>query len=973
MKIDLSCPAEVWKCARPRTDYPACDITLYNLSDKPVNSVEVTLTQYDRNGHELEHVIHRGHSLRGYPGTGFTMTVPCTHFEGAKVPEAIIEKVWFDDNDVWRRGKAPLTDYTPNTLPASKSLEMLRYVAGSQAMGWPMEQENVWLCVCGRPNDRFAHACSRCHRSKQEVFSRYNRTAVEQAVAQKEHQMDLQSRAVREDMARLQLIREEEYNKKKARHTRTRTLLITVAAVPVLAGAILHGGIPGLNYLAARRAKDSGDYTTAITAFENLNGFLDAGKMLTECRRSLAIADLDSGDPEKLAAAAEILRADADGEALALQADYNRACLLLEAGQTDEAAALFTALDGWGDSEAQLRECAYQDALALLSRKFYVGAEEAFLALGDYKDAPERAKQAVYETCLELIENGEYSAAIRELTRISPYADSDEQIRRAWYLTGKKLENAGDSIAAGNAYQQAGSYEDAAERTRACLYAPATEAFDAGDLDTAMQLYGMIPDYQDAAVRYRLCAYTLGNQAMKDQEYTRAANLFALLPDDYEDVLELRQEVIYRPGVAAIKRRDWETAVTLLESIPGYSDADAQLVKARYGWAGALMAEDRYAEAMNQYTLLGDYSDSPKRLLAATYGEACRLLDTGAYEQAIALFDSLDGYQDSGDKLKAAQYRYAARLLEAKDAEAAKDIFASLSNYGDAATQVKACDYLLADRLVQAEKREEAANLYASLGNYSDAMDRAGALYTALAEEAEEFGQTLVAAAFYAKAGTYNGVEEKSKALYDSYYAENYNTVKDAMTRGDFILAVTLMENMTMTDLPEAYADLPDLYTEACYQAGNQLYNDRRPYDALPYYKAIPGYKNVDERLQKPSYMLLGTWVNADQDCLFIFKEDGTCYLNGEKFFFNVYDPYQILTSDSKDGTYINTHRITDLSTNRLSLSDTREGRTPNYKLVRTEDREFPEEDGLQVEEILTDEAAAATESFVVEDENAAE
>lgn len=43
MKIDLTCPVELWRFQLPTPEYALCAFLLYNLSAKPVASVQVTL------------------------------------------------------------------------------------------------------------------------------------------------------------------------------------------------------------------------------------------------------------------------------------------------------------------------------------------------------------------------------------------------------------------------------------------------------------------------------------------------------------------------------------------------------------------------------------------------------------------------------------------------------------------------------------------------------------------------------------------------------------------------------------------------------------------------------------------------------------------------------------------------------------------------------------------------------------------
>ena len=100
---------------------------MYNLSDKLVISCEVTLLLQGQDGEELERLIYRAHALEGRPRSVFPMVVPVEESLHPTGLEVIIEKVWYDDNDVWRRGKGALCEYTSNALPNGRNRELLRF------------------------------------------------------------------------------------------------------------------------------------------------------------------------------------------------------------------------------------------------------------------------------------------------------------------------------------------------------------------------------------------------------------------------------------------------------------------------------------------------------------------------------------------------------------------------------------------------------------------------------------------------------------------------------------------------------------------------------------------------------------------------------------------------------------------------------------------------------------------------------
>ena len=84
--------------------------------------------------------------------------------------DIVFEKVWCDLGTVWRKDRTPRISYTSNALKPGRELDALRFVAGDTAIGFPEEQENAWLCVCGRPNRPGSELCARCRRTREVVF-----------------------------------------------------------------------------------------------------------------------------------------------------------------------------------------------------------------------------------------------------------------------------------------------------------------------------------------------------------------------------------------------------------------------------------------------------------------------------------------------------------------------------------------------------------------------------------------------------------------------------------------------------------------------------------------------------------------------------------------------------------------------------------------------------------------------------------
>lgn len=921
MKIDLSCPAEVRACALPRTDHEACDLTLFNLSDRQIVSVEVSLSLYTADGEEADRLTCRVHDLDGRPDTIFAAAVPCPFRENIARVMAMVEKVWFGDNSVWRRGKDALTEYTPNDLPNSKSLEMLRYVVGPGAVGFPQEQDNVWLCVCGRPNALRASVCVRCHREKNQVFHQYSREAIEKLAAQKEKQLQLKTKASRENSDRIQLQREQEYNRKKARRRKTLGVICGAAAVLVLAYGTIFHLLPYLRYRKGVDLLEEGKPAEAVAIFSEMNDARSEAK-LKECHFLLAKEDLASGDEDRLASARDVFLSMPEREeaaALAREAEFKRASLLLEKDEVDAAREIFVALSdaGVAGSAEQITECDYRQAVLLLESGEYDRAGEMFRSLKDYRDATELANETVYRPALELLNDGKWQEAIAKLETIPDHAMAESKITEARYGLAADLAVEGKYETAAENYLLCGEYQNAPALANACLYALAEEKLAAGETENAMELYARLPGYEDADEKFSRCVMTLADAARDEMEYARARDLLARLPRATEESEQLRKACLYLPGVAALKQKNWQNAVELLSQVPGYEDADKQLQKARYGYAAQLAKKENYEEAAAQYELLGDYSDSEKQLQSVRYRQARQLLDRKDAAAAAILFEALDDYKDSATKLKEANYLLAGQLLEDGKPEEARSLYEKLGKYEDAARKLAACDYAIADALEKSGETEQAALLFLSIAKEQDARDRASRLCRELGQKCLELGDKLGAAGWLDRCAGDEEAAARASELYAAYYQDAMVTVQDCMENGDYALAAAMLENMNLKNLPEAYASLPEMYLEANYKAGMQLFDEGRPYAALPYFRAAEGYGNTTAMLGRYCYRIIGTWY-TDAGETYEFRDDGTCDLKGTPGYFTVSN-YDLQTGETKENL-ASAWRINNLTDTRLSL-----------------------------------------------------
>lgn len=941
MKIDLNSPVEVWRIDAPNTGFPSCELTLFNLSGQQVVSVEVTLTLLDPDGQEITRITHRAHGLTGAPMRTFSMTVPVEEPANVGGCEAIIEKVWYDNSSIWRRGKEPLTEYTPNNLHRSTALSELREVAGNMAAGYPEMQGDLWLCVCGRPNPVSVATCARCGRDKRDVFTHFSKEAVDAVIAAREKATDDQNRVAVEETSKLQAQREQEVTKRR-RHRRV------VAGAVALIVLILGGGygimfhlLPQMKYNDAQTALTNGEYTAAAEKFAEISSYKDAADMVEESnyRHAEALLDSDNVTAEDIAQARTLLDTLTDQtrtDDLRKSADYQEGLLLLNEGKLDDAEKLFTALGDYENSRTQLQEIAYRRLSAEMeTASDYDAIREGLTALNGYQDSAALIEKTWYLEAKSLLEgdNPDPVSAIACLEEIPDYEGAAELARQAHYAYGKQLQAAGETATAAEQFYLAKGYEDADEQANVSYYAPAVKALEAGKFKEAARLLQNIRDYSDADDLWKQAIYQQALVEMKALDFDAATALLNQLPADYNDVATLLKDCVYQPAQIAYSRGEYEAAIAGFTAVSDYSEAADMIRLCNYDWAAKKAQDGDYDGAIALYEALGDYKDSAQKISEVRTMKAQALASTGALDdlQSAAVI-----YAELGDEasLAATQYQQAALLLENHKYTDAREIFAALGTYEDAATQLKACDYAIALQKKEAGQLDEAATLLESISGYSDADEQLKIVRYAQGEKAVADSLSLAAAQFFTQAGDYSDAADRAAAQYAAYYGPIADSARAQYNQQEYTAVADLLMNLDMENLPADYADLRDIFRESCYQAGESYYAAGQVYQAYPYYQEISDERRVKERLKEACYLVLGTWQDTAGNA-YTFNLDGTCTLAGESLYFAV-DGLTIRTGASADSLTA-THQLTGISANSAWLFDQRNGANVRIRLTKVE------------------------------------
>ncbi len=909
MKVDLSCPLELWAFELPTKENSTCSFTFFNLGDRTISSIQVTVTCFDAADSVLSRRIERPMALDAKGRETFAVAIS-TEGMAVEAVDLIIDKAWFEDGSEWRRAQeARLTDYQPNELPPNRKLEQLRYVAGNDAVGYPSDQRNVWICVCGRVNAAEEKICKRCLRDKKDVFARFSAGAIQKSIDQRERELEEKARIAREEASRQEFLRQEKARRKK-RNRRARSAIFCVTLVVGAATYLfIVLGLPELRYQSAKSALAAGDFTDARVTFVELVDYRDAEDLVKECDLRAAKAYAASGSEDRINEALGIL--DLLGEAYPgvpearTEANYQKGTALMKSGRNADAAEIFSGLRGYQDADI-LRETAVYDAgVQEMNASQYESAKARFASLGLYKDAAALAKECVYRPATKLMADGGYEQAVVLLSEIKGYRDTSALLLEATYQSALQAQRSGDYDKAAERFKDLGSYEDASDQMKETTYLAATAAQKSGDWTNAAELFATFKNYKDSAEQYKLCYYTPAKALMDEKKYAEAAVLFLEVPG-YEDADDLYKQCLYLPAMDAMKAKDYTTAIELLEPIKKYKDSEKQLGIAHYGQADQLEKDGDLEAAIEAFEALGEYEDAAKRVNAARYALAEKAFAEGLFSQAEEAFAMLGDYEDAADRVKECEYELALMMLpkenisESEDLQAVYDKLTAIEGYTQATEKAQEVAYAMGVRFVAEEDMTSATEAFTLAGKYKDADERRKECIYARAKVLYEDLDYQQAAEMFDSIADYSDARVLRDEAYDSWLLVKATVAYDLYMMEAYDLVVVTLEDLDMDTLPRVYAKLKDYYLEANLKQARKLIGENRALEAYKYLAECKGFKTADELLSKNIYRVLGTW-ESEMGNVFAFFFDGSCVIDGTAMRFNMFNAYGISVGETDD------------------------------------------------------------------------
>lgn len=942
MKIDLTCPVELWQYAMPAQGEGECTFTMNNLSDKVVTSVQVTLHCFDANDDLLFRQTERVQGLKAGVGERFSLVILPSEWNGVEGVDLVIEKVWFDDATVWRKGNAPLAHYEPNALPAGRALDELRFVAGPDAVGYPQVQDQVWLCVCGRANAPENQRCCRCERRRDAVFASFSQENVKHVIASHEQKLNETARKAREENNVLQENREKQRAARRRRRKKAVRLAVSGVVLAAAVVAVTQWGLPTLKYHTASQLLEDGEYDQAIAAFSGMGDYRDAETQVLECEYQKAMALLAEGNGDSMLEAEQLflsLGTYAQSQENAKEAAYCLANLYLEQGLYEKAAERYQALGTYDQSERKLQESIYRQACAMYDAEGYEAARALLLGLNGYEPAAAKLQACTYELARGKLEAGAYQQALDELAGLDPsYQDTQLLTKQAYYALAEADVAADAYESAGERYLLAGDYSDAQAKANDCLYRLAVQTKAAGEYEKARDLFLRIPTYLDSEGQAQSCVYEQATALIDQKDYAGGAALLETIVG-YGDAQAKLDECRFLQAQAALDAGDAAGAEALLESIVEYRGSVTQLKKVRYQLAQADFEAGNYSDALGRFEWLQTYRDSATKAKQCRYAIANAALEAGQYDTAIESLEALGGYKDSKELLEEARYQRAMALLGQGDEAGAKAALSDMTGSKRAAQALEEMSLKEADKLYEAGDYAAAAPLYAAYTS-DTAKERLNACRYQLALALKESGDLPGAGAAFQELGKYQDAARQSEECYAAYYGQVAQQARDAMDKQDYEGVVRALHGFEMNALSGSYQDLPELYNEACYQIAEQLYRDGKPYEAIAYYQQVGDYRDArEEKLGRGVYLILGQWQSATGKTA-VFRMDGTCDLMGEELCYQVSN-VRLLTGPDPEHLTL-THKLSRIDENSMSLRDIRDGADDVYKFTRVGEYSLP-------------------------------
>lgn len=886
MKIDFTCPAELLNIELADNK---CSFYLNNLGEEQIMGAELKLSSFDEEGMLLYEQTIKYHDIVANYHEPIMLDFTIDAEEACSSRELSLEKLWIEGGRTWNVGTANEFTYKLNLLPDGRSLSKLQMIAGKDALCYPEEQGDIWVCVCGRANRIDEDVCRRCNRTKDDIFEKYNKDSVDELATKiKTHQKEEDRHTLQEATAmkdRQQAIAKRVAKRKK------RLINIVIATVLLFIAFFMlwYFGVPAYKSMAIDKHMEQGDYIWAKKELASLPDSYDITPRMLECDYNIAKNDLESNTEENLINAIDKFTELGDYEdsaELLLESKYRLGDLYFDAKDYDKALVTFKEIASYSDSGLKITEINYNIAIDKMKSGDLQGAKDILLTLKNYADTENVLMQIDYELGKDAFNNGKLDDALGLFTSADGYSDAEEWYYKTLYTLAEQEFDAKNFEKAGEYYLQVSNnekasmeYKDAKTKANMCLYEIGKQALANGEYERAANtLYGIL-DYVNAKSLYAEAIRAIALNHINMGNFDEALAQLSSIDEDEE-----ANKLIYRAKyekAKSLEESDIEGAIALYKDIQDYNDAGEKYLSLSYKNAERMLADGKYDDAAMAFSQMGEYSDSQERRKECLYAKAKHLQSEDKLLEAKDIFLSLEGYSDSAMLAKSIVLQLANSYIKDKDYQKAIDMLQSIEKSDETDALLFEAKYLIATALIDDNKLDEGMKFLEEIPDFRDSDALLEDVKYRVASEYYSKGDVENAAKLFAELGDYKDSADRAVRAYDTTLETPAMLARQAFADKNYVEAFNNLKNIDLNTLPDKYADLKEIYQKSAYNIANKAYADRDIAKALEIYRSIQDYDDVPDKLNLSSFRIMGRWISEDKTTALIFNEDGSCELNG--------------------------------------------------------------------------------------------
>ncbi len=944
MRIDFTCPVELINIKLPTAGNQVCTFTLNNLAEKSINSIEVILSFFDADDDILFEQRERLSGFVAETRKAVDLSFEAADVEDVEYTQLNIEKLWFVDNAVWRNENIDEAEYTLNLLPEGKNLSNLKSLAGNDAIAYPSQQGELWVCVCGRPNPEDEFACVRCGREKLQIFSEFNKQAIDKNVKEFQSKLSEDDKAARIEAANKVEQQRKIQERKKQKNKKNLISLAVLFVVALIGLAVYFYGLPAYNDNQATNLIKEGKYEEAITILNKLPKRYDISERLQESNLGIVKNNIELNTEKSLKEAMEgliPLGEYSNSAELAMEARYKLGDLYINEKRYDEAIDIFNNISNYGDSKVKLNAASYGKAEDFLKAGEYSDAYEIFIGLGNYSDSGEKVVECLYNLGKAALNENNYEDALLFFDQTQGFEDSDALLVDAGYKLAATLFETQEFARAGELYLKAANSKDAATlypdaRTKAnsCLYEAGKQAYNNGEYEQAIDYLVGIQDFTDAGVMYKDSVYRIAESTMNNGELDEALKMLDGI-EGSDDVNELKAQINYKLAEKDLEAGNKQAAIEKFTALGEYSDSSQRLQMIAYSSAEEEFTTGNYENAAKLFGDLGKFSDSEERAKESLYKVAESHFNNEDYQLAHDIFKQLGDYSNSPEQANKAIYELAMKLKDEGDLKGAVDMLSAVDSE-DAQDIIDDINYSIGVAYMEKNEYRLAMEEFAKVTNFRDGETQYMLSKYSLAEEVYSKGEVLEAAILFAELGQWRDAPTRAEQCYNEYYESAAMLARQGQKDGKQKAIYDALKDKNLENLPSKYEDLAQIYQNASYELANEAYKNKDAFTALKYYNNILDFKDVSNKLNQRTYQLLGTWETSD-GVKAQFNNDGSCIINNKEYKLYFVENYSLYVGESLE-TLVDAYGISSLGRTELAIREKETEARNYYRFKKIED-----------------------------------